>query len=54
MNAILTNPYLRAAAAVGVLYGLTKVVKDERVKAAAYGAMGVIVLKQVPVVNTAL
>lgn len=54
MNAILSNPYVRAAAVAGGLYALTRVVKDERVKAACYGAIGVIVLKQVPMVNSAL
>lgn len=54
MNAILSNPYVRAAAVAAALYGVTRFVKDERVKAACYGAMGVIVLKQVPIANSAL
>jgi hypothetical protein len=54
MNAILSNPQVRAAAVAAALYGITRVVKDERVRAACYGAIGVIVLKQIPMVNTAL
>jgi hypothetical protein len=52
MGTLLANQYVRAGVALGGLYAVTRFVKDERVRAACYGAMGVIVLRQVPVVNS--
>tara|TARA_B100001250_G_scaffold187546_1_gene161153 strand:+ start:285 stop:452 length:168 start_codon:yes stop_codon:yes gene_type:complete len=53
MNAILSNPYARKAAVLGALWALQHYVKDQRVKAACYGAAGVIVLRSIPVAKDA-
>lgn len=42
------------AIALGICYAAAHFVKNPMVKAAAYGAMGVIVAKQVPYVKEAL
>lgn len=53
MNAILSNPYARKAAVLAGLWAVQHYVKDQRVKAACYGAMGVVVLRSVPVAKDA-
>lgn len=49
-----TTKVLPAAIALGILYGVSKFSSNQMVKAAAYGAMGVIVAKQIPYVKEAL
>jgi hypothetical protein len=49
-----TSKLVPAATALGILYGIAHFVKNTQVKAAAYGAMGVIVAKQLPYVRDAL
>lgn len=46
--------YVPTAIALGLVYAIAKFAPNPMVKAAAYGAMGVIVLKQVPFVGPAL
>lgn len=43
-----------SAIAIVILYGVTHFVKNDKVKAACFGAMGVIVAKQIPYVKDAL
>ena len=49
-----TSKLMPSAIALGILYGISHFVKSPMVKAAAYGAMGVIVAKQIPYVQDAL
>lgn len=49
-----TSKLMPAAIAAGILYAITKFVKDDKVKAACYGAIGVVVAKQIPYVKEAL
>ncbi len=49
-----TSKLVPAGIALGILYGITHFVKNDRVKAACFGAMGVIVAKQIPYVKDAL
>lgn len=49
-----TTKLVPVAIALGICYGVTKLSSNQMVKAAAYGAMGVIVAKQVPYVKDAL
>lgn len=43
-----------SAIAIAILYGVSKFVSNPMVKAASYGAIGVIVAKQIPYVQDAL
>jgi hypothetical protein len=49
-----TNKLMPAGIALAILYGISHFVKNPMIKAASYGAMGVIVAKQVPYVKDAL
>lgn len=49
-----TSKLVPSAIALGICYGVAHFVKNPMVKAAAFGAMGVIVAKQVPYVREAL
>lgn len=49
-----TTKLLPTGIALAILYGVSHFVKNPMIKAAAYGAMGVIVAKQVPYVKDAL
>lgn len=49
-----TTKLVPAGIALAICYGVAHFVKNPMVKAAAYGAMGVIVGKQVPYVQNAL
>lgn len=49
-----TSKLMPIGIAVGILYAVSHFVKNPQVKAAAYGAMGVIVAKQIPYVKEAL
>lgn len=49
-----TTKLMPAGIALAILYGVSHFVKNPMVKAAAYGAMGVIVGKQIPYVSAAL
>ena len=49
-----TSKLVPAGIALAILYGVTHFSKNPQIKAAAFGAMGVIVAKQVPYVKDAL
>lgn len=49
-----TSKLVPAGIALGVLFGISYFIKNPMVRAGAYGAMGVIVAKQIPYVNKAL
>lgn len=49
-----TTKLMPSAIALAILYGVSRFVPNQMVKAAAYGAMGVIVAKQLPYVKEAL
>lgn len=49
-----TTKLMPVGIALAILYGVAHFVKNPMVKAAAYGAMGVVVAKQVPYVKEAL
>lgn len=49
-----TTKIVPAGIALGILYGISHFSKNSQVKAACYGAMGVIVAKQIPYVKDAL
>lgn len=49
-----TSKLMPSAIALAILYGVAKFVANPMVKAAAYGAMGVVVAKQIPYVKEAL
>lgn len=49
-----TSKLVPSGIALAICYGVAHFVKNPMVKAAAYGAMGVIVAKQVPYVREAL
>lgn len=49
-----TSKIMPSAIALAILYGIAKFVQNPMVKAASYGAMGVIVAKQIPYVQDAL
>ena len=49
-----TSKLVPAGIALAILYGVSHFVKNPMVKAGAYGAMGVILAKQVPYVKDAL
>lgn len=49
-----TSKLVPAAIALGICYAASKFSTNSMVKAAAYGAMGVIVAKQIPYVKDAL
>lgn len=49
-----TSKLIPAGIALAICYALSHFVKNPMVKAAAFGAMGVIVAKQVPFVKEAL
>lgn len=51
MNAIFSNPYVKTGAVLAGLWAIQHFVKDQRVKAACYGAGLTVVLKQLPVVG---
>ena len=53
MIAILSNPHARKAATLAALWAVQHFVKDQRVKAACYGAAGVVILRSVPVAKDA-
>jgi hypothetical protein len=49
-----TKALVPTGIALAILYGISHFVKNPIVKAGAYGAMGVILAKQVPYVKDAL
>lgn len=49
-----TSKLLPAGIALAILFGVSRFVPNQMVKAAAFGAMGVIVAKQIPYVKEAL
>lgn len=49
-----TSKLIPSGIALAICYGVAHFVKNPMVKAAAFGAMGVIVAKQVPYVKDAL
>jgi hypothetical protein len=49
-----TTKLLPTGIALAILYGVSRFIPNPMVKAAAYGAMGVIVSKQIPYVKEAL
>jgi hypothetical protein len=49
-----TSKLMPLGIALAILYGVSKFVPNQMVKAAAFGAMGVIVAKQIPYVKEAL
>lgn len=49
-----TSKLVPTGIALALLYGISHFVKNPMVKAAAYGAMGVVVGKQIPYVKEAL
>ncbi len=49
-----TSKLIPSGIALAICYGVAHFVSNPMVKAAAYGAMGVIVAKQVPYVQDAL
>ena len=48
------NKLMPTAIALGILYGISHFVKNQSVKAACLGAMGVIAAKQIPYVQDVL
>ena len=49
-----TTKLIPAGIALGICFAVTKFVHNPAIKAAAFGAMGVIVAKQIPYVKDAL
>lgn len=49
-----TSKLMPAGIAVAILYAVSHFVKNPQVKAAAFGAIGVVVAKQIPYVKDAL
>lgn len=49
-----TSKLVPAGIAVAILYGISHFAKNPMVKAAAFGAIGVVVGKQIPYVKEAL
>lgn len=49
-----TSKLVPVGIALAICYGIAKFVPNQMVKAAAFGAMGVIVGKQIPYVQNAL
>ena len=49
-----TSKLMPTAIALGLLYAVSHFIKNPMVKAGAYGAMGVVLAKQVPYVKDAL
>lgn len=48
------NDLMRLGMALGMLYGVYKVAKDERVRAMALGVAGIVIAKRVPVLKDQL